>query len=60
MSDSNFKCENCSKEFLVRFLWFKPKEVNCPYCGSNKVNEVKGCSSCGSSNKENKGGFTFG
>lgn len=59
MSGLNFKCENCHKEFLVRFLWFKPKEVNCPHCGSNKVAEVKGGCSCGSGKKEDKGGFTF-
>lgn len=60
MSDLKFKCENCSKEFLVRYLWLKPKEVHCPYCLSDKVAEVKGCSSCGSGNKEKKGGFTYG
>lgn len=59
MSSSNFKCEHCNKEFAVRFLLFKPQEVNCPHCGSAKVAEVKGCGSCGSGNKENTG-FKFG
>jgi len=59
MSSLNFKCEKCNKEFAVRYLWVKPQEVNCPYCSSAKVAEIKGCDSCGSGNKDNKG-FKFG
>jgi DNA-directed RNA polymerase subunit RPC12/RpoP len=60
MSSTYYKCEDCKKEFMVRVLWFKSRELNCPYCGSSKVTGVGGRGPCGSGNKENKGGFTFG
>lgn len=56
MASSNFKCDDCGKEFLVSFVWLKPKDVNCPNCGGNKITEVKSGCGCGS---DDKGGFRF-
>lgn len=56
MAILNYKCDDCSKEFQINFLWLKPKEVTCPHCGSNKTSELKSACSCG---QDNKGGFKF-
>lgn len=52
MAQLKFKCDSCLKEFLVKYIFCKPGNITCPYCGSPSVREEKnsGCG-CGSNNR---------
>lgn len=60
MAKLNFECKNCKKEFNVAYMFFKPAKLNCPYCGSYNITEIKNAQSCGCGSKNNKdSGFRF-
>ena len=58
MVTQNYICDECRREFTVRFLWLKPREVACPHCGSKKVSEaVQSRCGCAGSGKGGRGSF---
>ncbi|MBM7854586.1 DNA-directed RNA polymerase subunit RPC12/RpoP [Desulfohalotomaculum tongense] len=47
MPKVKYVCSNCNKEFSVKYLLMKPKDVQCPYCDNKNVKEKKAPSACG-------------
>ncbi|MHB1043149.1 MAG: hypothetical protein ACYC0Q_09985 [Eubacteriales bacterium] len=57
MGEQNYFCDECLREFTVRFVWLKPRGVTCPKCGSKKVSEIAKSCSCSGMSKDSKGSF---
>lgn len=51
MAQIKYVCKQCAKDFTLKYLFIKPRQVNCPHCGSTNVRENKkpdcGCSKSG-------------
>ncbi|WP_034629865.1 FmdB family zinc ribbon protein [Desulfotruncus alcoholivorax] len=59
MPQVNYKCNQCSKDFIVKYMFIKPKTITCPHCGSSKVKMETGPGSqCGCNSSNKKGFFT--
>lgn len=56
MPQLKFKCNQCSKDFIIKYMFIKPAEITCPHCGSSSV-KLETSPQCGSSSNK-KGFFT--
>ncbi|MCG8400630.1 MAG: hydrogenase maturation nickel metallochaperone HypA [Firmicutes bacterium] len=39
MPPAKFKCDNCLKDFVVKYILIKPGKATCPHCSSPGTRE---------------------
>ena len=37
MPQAHYKCQQCSKDFIIKYMLIKPARPTCPHCGSSRV-----------------------
>lgn len=57
MPQVNYKCHQCSKDFIIKYMFIKPVKTTCPHCGTSNV-KLATDSRCGCSSSNKKGFFT--
>ncbi|MBO8138681.1 MAG: zinc ribbon domain-containing protein [Desulfotomaculum sp.] len=50
MTQKTYVCKECNSQFIVKYFMFKPSNVKCSNCGSNKTEVKKSSCGCGGGN----------